>query len=185
MQLVQFLTTANERRVAVVSDDGEKLHPLRDTTSVRELALDAYAKQVPLAELATQRASSESVDYAEVIDSNRLLLPLDHPDPAHVYVTGTGLDHLGSAQARDAMHAKLSGATEELTDSMKMFKLGLEGGKPAPGQIGVQPEWFYKGDHLDTHWNYLILHWMVAKSLSLPVSMSSAMMAQCCAWGMP
>jgi hypothetical protein len=146
MQLVQFLTTANERRVAVVSDDGEKLHPLRDTTSVRELALDAYAKQVPLAELVTQRASSESVDYAEVIDSNRLLLPLDHPDPAHVYVTGTGLDHLGSAQARDAMHAKLSGATEELTDSMKMFKLGLEGGKPAPGQIGVQPEWFYKGD---------------------------------------
>jgi hypothetical protein len=53
---------------------------------------------------------------------------------------------LGSAQARDAMHVKLAGATEELTDSMKMFKLGLEGGKPAQGEIGVQPEWFYKGD---------------------------------------
>jgi hypothetical protein len=35
---------------------------------------------------------------------------------------------------------------DTLTDSMKMFKLGLEGGKPAPGQIGVAPEWFYKGD---------------------------------------
>jgi hypothetical protein len=29
---------------------------------------------------------------------------------------------------------------------MKMFKLGLEGGKPAGGGIGVQPEWAYKGD---------------------------------------
>ena len=29
---------------------------------------------------------------------------------------------------------------------MKMFKLGLEGGKPAAGAIGVQPEWAYKGD---------------------------------------
>ena len=27
-----------------------------------------------------------------------------------------------------------------------MFKWGLEGGKPAPGTSGVQPEWFYKGD---------------------------------------
>jgi hypothetical protein len=29
---------------------------------------------------------------------------------------------------------------------MKMFKLGLEGGKPAVGAIGVQPEWAWKGD---------------------------------------
>jgi hypothetical protein len=27
-----------------------------------------------------------------------------------------------------------------------MFRAGLEGGKPARGQEGVQPEWFYKGD---------------------------------------
>ena len=59
-------------------------------------------------------------------------------------VTGTGLTHLGSAQSRAAMHAKLAGANE-LTDSMRMFQLGLEGGKPEQG-AGVQPEWFYKGD---------------------------------------
>jgi hypothetical protein len=85
-------------------------------------------------------------DYSEVAGERRLLLPLDHPDPAHCYVSGTGLDHLGSAQARDAMHTKLAGSEGELTDSMRMFKLGLEGGKPAAGQTGVQPEWFYKGD---------------------------------------
>ena len=34
----------------------------------------------------------------------------------------------------------------DATDSMKMFRMGLEGGKPAAGETGVQPEWFYKGD---------------------------------------
>jgi hypothetical protein len=29
---------------------------------------------------------------------------------------------------------------------MKMFRMGLEGGKPGAGKVGVQPEWFYKGD---------------------------------------
>ncbi len=29
---------------------------------------------------------------------------------------------------------------------MRMFRMGVEGGKPAPGEAGVQPEWFYKGD---------------------------------------
>jgi hypothetical protein len=29
---------------------------------------------------------------------------------------------------------------------MRMFLEGLEGGKPAPGAEGQQPEWFYKGD---------------------------------------
>ena len=60
-------------------------------------------------------------------------------------VTGTGLSHLGSAEGRDKMHKDLAEAST-LTDSMRMFKLGLEGGKPGAGQEGVQPEWFYKGD---------------------------------------
>jgi hypothetical protein len=34
----------------------------------------------------------------------------------------------------------------EFTDSMKMFRLGVAGGKPALGKIGVAPEWFYKGN---------------------------------------
>ena len=64
-----------------------------------------------------------------------------HPVAARMFLTGTGLTHTGSAAARDAMHA----GAEGLSDSMKMFRLGLEGGRPAPGQVGVQPEWFYKG----------------------------------------
>jgi hypothetical protein len=40
------------------------------------------------------------------------------------------------------MHAM---AAEDLTDSMKMFRWGIDGGRPADGQIGTPPEWFYKG----------------------------------------
>lgn len=50
----------------------------------------------------------------------------------------------GSAESRDEMHQAAAAGTT--TDSMRMFLLGLEGGKPAAGQVGVQPEWFYKGD---------------------------------------
>jgi hypothetical protein len=40
------------------------------------------------------------------------------------------------------MHAAQA---EQVTDSMRMFQWGLEGGRPAPGEFGVSPEWFYKG----------------------------------------
>jgi hypothetical protein len=43
------------------------------------------------------------------------------------------------------MHKDLADPSK-LTDSMRMFKLGLEGGKPGRGETGAQPEWFYKGD---------------------------------------
>jgi hypothetical protein len=57
-------------------------------------------------------------------------------------ISGTGLTHLGSARDRDSMHAESS---HEMTDSMKMFHWGKDGGRPAPGEIGTPPEWFYKG----------------------------------------
>jgi hypothetical protein len=58
-------------------------------------------------------------------------------------VSGTGLTHLGSAKNRQAMHGR---SDAELTDSMKMFRAGLEGGRPEPGCTGNAPEWFYKGN---------------------------------------
>jgi hypothetical protein len=90
-------------------------------------------------------ARGDTVDYVAALKEGRVLPPIDHPDPAHCLVAGTGLTHLGSAEGRDKMHAKYEGQ-KELTDSMKMFKMGLEAGKPAAGQVGVQPEWFYKGN---------------------------------------
>jgi hypothetical protein len=90
-------------------------------------------------------ALGDAIDVRAALAEGRVLAPIDHPDPAHLFLTGTGLTHLGSAEERDRMHKKLAEAAT-LTDSMKMFQLGIDGGKPAPGQPGVQPEWFYKGD---------------------------------------
>lgn len=146
MRLVQFKTPAGMRQVGLAGEDSISLQVVRGATRIYDLALEAHQLGVVLEQLVNDRLSGDMVDYERVMAENRLLPPLDHPDPAHCYVSGTGLNHLGSAQARDAMHAKLSGAPDSLTDSMRMFKLGLEGGRPEPGQVGVSPEWFYKGD---------------------------------------
>ncbi len=113
--------------------------------TVHDLAMEAASHRRPLADVIAARGQGEGVDLPALAAAGRLVLPITHADPAHLHVTGTGLTHLGSAAARDAMHAKLEGA-ETLTDSMRMFRMGLEGGRPAAGQIGAQPEWFYKGN---------------------------------------
>jgi hypothetical protein len=102
------------------------------------------SERTSLSAIAAARASNETVDLAAAEREGRLLAPIDHPDVAHLYLTGTGLTHLGSAEGRDKMHK--AAAAGQMTDSMRMFMLGVEGGKPATGVIGAQPEWFYKGD---------------------------------------
>ena len=146
MRLVQFKDEAERQRVGLVRDDGLSLQVLRDVKRTYDLALEAHRAGIRLEQAVGDRVGAEIVDYDRIIAENRLRPPLDHPDPAHCTISGTGLDHLGSAQARDDMHAKLNADADALTDSMKMFKLGLEGGKPAEGRIGVQPEWFFKGN---------------------------------------
>lgn len=146
MRLVQWQEAGGARKAGVASDDGRTLQTLEGTDSVYRLALQAIRERQSLAALVRSRLSSETTPYDAVIAERRLLPPLDHPDAARWLITGTGLSHLGSAAARDAMHVKLQQDEAQLTDSMKMFKWGVEGGKPHAGRIGVQPEWFYKGD---------------------------------------
>lgn len=146
MRIVQFRGRDEARRIGIVSPDGNALEIVRGASRLYDLAQEALRTGVRLEALIASRASGRSESYDEAIAEKRLLLPFDHPDPYHLLVTGTGLSHLGSAAARDAMHAKIQKDESELTDSMKMFKWGVEGGKPAAGAIGVAPEWFYKGD---------------------------------------
>ncbi|MGY2463789.1 AraD1 family protein [Vreelandella sulfidaeris] len=114
------------------------------------LANRAISAGQPMSDAITAAMTDTRLDYQALVDDKRLLPPLTHPDPAHCLVTGTGLTHLGSADTRSAMHAQsqkqAQAAEEDMTDSMRMFKLGVEGGKPNAGEMGAQPEWFYKGD---------------------------------------
>jgi hypothetical protein len=130
----------------VVATTAEGARQVAGAVSIYELAQEAIAQGVGLAAAVAARGYGASVDVAAAAAEGRLLPPITHPDPAHLQVTGTGLTHLGSAATRDAMHQKLAGGEATLTDSMKMFRMGLEAGKPRPGEVGVQPEWFYKGN---------------------------------------
>lgn len=144
MLLSQLKLPGGARAVAA-RDAGGQAHLVPGTEATRDLALAAIAAGRGLADEVRARGIGEAIDLAAALAEGRLLLPLDHPDPAHLHLTGTGLTHLGSAATRDAMHSRID-AVETLTDSMKMFRMGLEAGKPASGEIGVQPEWFYKGN---------------------------------------
>ena len=144
MRLMQ-VRDGRVRRV-IASDRGKSWIVGGRTQSVLDLARAAIAKKTSIAKLVRAAPSRGEVDPAAYLAKGRVLPPVDHPDPAHLLVTGTGLSHLGSAATRDSMHAKATADEAALTDSMKMFRMGLEGGKPAKGETGVQPEWFYKGD---------------------------------------
>ncbi len=144
MNIVQIVDSKGKRRVGLAS--GDRIILLKKVARTMELATLALKDGVKLLKAASALATAATEDYAAALKEGRVLTPVDHEDPAHCMIAGTGLTHLGSASARDSMHAKLDGKTTELSDSLKMFKMGLDGGKPAKGQAGVQPEWFYKGD---------------------------------------
>jgi hypothetical protein len=143
LRLVQTVSASGERCVAAVSEAGSAWR-VKGSTTVLALAHAAIAARSTLEDLVDAAGRAEAVDVGTALQHGKVLAPVDHPDSARVFLTGTGLTHLGSADARDKMHAKAHSA--DASDSMKMFRMGLEGGKREAGQVGVQPEWFYKGD---------------------------------------
>ena len=132
------------RRVAVVREPFLQL--LDGCDSVYHLARTCVVEKRSPATVVASLQGEEQLPYDEVYSGTSewgLLPAADHPEePARCLVSGTGLTHVASAKNRQAMHGK----PEELTDSMRMYRWGVEGGKPAPGEIGVAPEWFYKGN---------------------------------------
>lgn len=147
MRLIQYQDLQGVAHVGVVQGRSEPVQRIVGPHTVHELATLAIGERQTLAELVARlpRAAEAGV-YGALLDQGRVLPPLTHPDPARCLVSGTGLTHLGSAATRDAMHQKIAGDEAALSDSMRMFKWGVEQGRPAAGQAGVQPEWFYKGD---------------------------------------
>ena len=143
MRLLQH--RADDGARSVVFADGDSAHFLEGVHSVRELAARTIAEGQTLVQAARDCGLGDSVDLAAELAAGRLIAPIDHEDPGHLLMTGTGLTHLGSAEGRDKMH-RAAASGEKLTDSMRIFLEGLEGGKPAPGETGQQPEWFFKGN---------------------------------------
>jgi hypothetical protein len=134
-----------DSQVVVAWDGVGSARVVRGVTSTYELVKGAIEAGQSLAERVDALGYGAEVDLQLARREGRLGLPVAHPDPAHFFVAGTGLTHLGSAEGRDKMH-KAATSAEKPTDSMRMFLEGVEGGKPKPGAVGAQPEWFFKGD---------------------------------------
>ncbi len=159
MRVVQISSPQHGRRVGVVRHD-EAI----DVTTVRSdwrRVIDVVesvdggggAWRAALQEAADSPAAAH-LDYPPLLAATpggaepHLLAPLDHESPHRLLITGTGLTHLGSMQSRNDMHAEdgAKSSDEPITDSRRMFEMGLAGGKPPQGERGAMPEWFYKGN---------------------------------------
>jgi hypothetical protein len=143
LRLVQLRTAGGARQIAA-ADGAVRAYLIDGPATTYELARLALDTGATLRATVASRMSRTEVDLAQELKEGRVLAPIDHPDDAHLYLTGTGLTHLGSAEGRDSMHREAAG--KAVTDSMRMFMLGVESGKPADGAVGAQPEWFYKGN---------------------------------------
>ncbi|MDI7860761.1 GguC protein [Rhizobiaceae bacterium n13] len=145
--LISQIKGLDDQIIVAAREPGAKARAVNNAASVYALAMEAADAGSTLAAVIGAHGFGDEVDLEKAYAEGRFLSPITHPDPAHLHLTGTGLTHLGSAATRDAMHKSTTEQAEEkLTDSMKMFRMGLEGGKPKPGEKGVQPEWFYKGN---------------------------------------
>jgi hypothetical protein len=143
MYLSQVYNEAN--KLQVVARSGHEAYVVEGANSVYELVCEAIENGNSIADQISNARLGAAIDLEAVGQEGRFASPIHHEDPAHTYVTGTGLTHLGSASTRDNMHTD-EGQEANQSDTMKMFRLGLKGGKPETGQIGVAPEWFYKGN---------------------------------------
>lgn len=148
MRLIQLYHPEQGRRIAKV--DEPHLSLLRkEFTSCYALFTEIIENSHSPDDFIPQVLTDKKLNYDRVYEGTeewKILPAFDHPDhPLFCMLSGTGLTHKASAENRQRMHEKLS-KESDITDSMEMYLWGEEGGKPKPGTIGVQPEWFFKGN---------------------------------------
>lgn len=146
MRLVQLQHPHEGRRIAWVQEP--HLVFIKEFSSLYDLVQAAWKQQLTPAQLVKSHVDSKETPYSPTYEGQtdwQLLPPIDHPTSLHLcMLSGTGLTHKASAENRQKMHAALEQQAQ--TDSMIMYNWGVQGGKPSEGEIGVAPEWFYKGN---------------------------------------
>lgn len=147
MRLIQLSHPEQGRRIAWV-DDAQLTLITPEFPSCYTLFKKIIENGTSPENFIRGKLTTEVLEYDKVYHGNsswKILPAFDHPSsPLSCMLSGTGLTHKTSAVNREKMHKELE--KEDLTDSMKMYLWGEEGGKPEPENIGTQPEWFYKGN---------------------------------------
>ena len=148
MRLVQLYHTKLGRRVALVAEPELQLID-SSYQSTYHLFTDIIEKNKLPNEFIPNILTDDRLDYDSIYEGKspwKLLSSFDHPDhPLFCMLSGTGLTHKASAENRQKMHQQIED-NDNLTDSMEIYMWGEKGGKPSEGEIGIQPEWFYKGN---------------------------------------
>src|SRR5258707_2512487 len=114
ISLLQLTDDRGER--AVVLREGKSARRIRGVRSTYDLAHLALGQGSTLVAQAGALGLGDEVDLTLAVAEGRIGLPIEHPDPAHLYLTGTGLTHLGSAEGRDKMHKAVSSPADTETD---------------------------------------------------------------------
>jgi len=122
----------------------------RDSSAAQVLAVDFDIREAAarlrvgqsFTRVLQAAASDREVDVDALMEEGRLLTPVPEAPAGRCLVTGTGLTHFRSAEVRNGMNA---GEQAGMTDSMSMYRSGEKGGRPRDGEVGAQPEWFFKG----------------------------------------
>ena len=150
MNLIQLQHPTSGRRVGLVQEPFVMLLD-PSVTSTYQFFKEGIAQAKSVTESLEKVLSKERLEYSTIYESKgdwKMLPPIDCPnDPMKCMLSGTGLTHKASATNRQKMHEQEK--VQNLTDSMKMYLWGEEGGKPGANTIGIQPEWFYKGNGLN------------------------------------
>ncbi len=141
MRLSQVLEDDGQACVCATDEQGIS-RKLTGVSGIRALALEAIETQSTLPTLIGNHLTDQVIDLAAALEAGRVLCPIDHPDPAHLIVGGSGLSHKSWVD----LEPDHGGDESAWPDHFKTLMWGLRGGKPATGEWGAQPEWFYKGN---------------------------------------
>ena len=75
--------------LAVVAREGSEAAVVKGAASTYALAEEAIASGQTLAATIAAHGLGEAVDLSRLLDEGRVTLPVTHPDPAHLHLTGT------------------------------------------------------------------------------------------------
>jgi hypothetical protein len=98
MRVMQVKLADGERRLVI--RDGGNSYFLSAPQTTYDLARKAEDTGTSIEALVRTLPRGEAADPETLFAEGRVLTPIDHPDPAHLIVSGTGLTHLGSGAAR-------------------------------------------------------------------------------------
>lgn len=141
MHLIQF-TENGTTLVGLVTQNSE-VHCLTSAKSLTSIILDSIKSNTPLIKLVNNYLGDRRITLEELINNNKIILPLTHQDPSHIIISGTGLTHLNSALLREKMHHDKE---DDLNAAQKIYLKGLRYGKTELSEQDARPEWFYKGN---------------------------------------